>query len=461
MREDKIAVYPMEYLELLSFEGVKQVNDHAWVKFSGQVPFENRQECMELGRKQTWVHIVAIAGSQDCTLFCGVIDSLRMRVENQTCIAEVVLKSGTALMDTKERIRSFQDVSLTYKQLLQVCEGGYQNYDYIMTADKSKNIEQFIMQYRETDWQFINRLASRIQTVVVPEYKTEGLKYYFGLPNRNDSISESTCEYTMISDMQEYELKKAQGLPITPEDTMSYVWEDREIYELGQHKMINGKEMYISKITTILRGDELYHTYYMKSKQGLCVPCQYNTRLSGISLIGNVSNVKHEQVQIGISGDENARSSGVCWFSYATVYSSADGTGWYCMPEISDRIRLYFPTNKEEDAYVVSAYHEGDADLRQDPEVKFWRNKDGKEIQLTPDHIMITNNSGSYIMMDDDGVQIRSEGSVSIQAKRNMVITSSSSSIELNASKRIRLKQEDTEMKLGGEVTMQGARIKL
>jgi len=64
-------------------------------------------------------------------------------------------------------------------------------------------------------------------------------------------------------------------------------------------------------------------------------------------------------------------------------------------------------------------------------------------------------------MMDDDGVQIRSEGSVSIQAKRNMVITSSSSSIELNASKRIRLKQEDTEMKLGGEVTMQGARIKL
>ena len=62
------------------------------------------------------------------------------------------------------------------------------------------------------------------------------------------------------------------------------------------------------------------------------------------------------------------RIGGARWFPYATVYSSGDGTGWYCMPEIGDKIRLYFPTEKEQDAYVISAYHEGNGGLRKNPQ---------------------------------------------------------------------------------------------
>ncbi|GLC81714.1 phage baseplate assembly protein V [Lacrimispora brassicae] len=461
MREERIVIHPMEYLEILSYEGVKQVNDHAWVRFSGQIPFEKKQECMALGRKQTWMQIAAISGDKEYSLFFGVLEHLQVKVENQTCIVEASLKSGSTLMDTETRIRSFQDKYLTYDKLLEVCGKAYPNSDNIITEGKKKTIDAFIMQYRETDWQFIKRLASKIQTVVVPEYKTEGVKYYFGLPNRNDSISENTCEYTIISDMQEYSKKRAQGLNISQDDTVSYIWEDREIYELGQNKIIDGKEMYISTIKTLLKGDELYHTYYMKTKRGLCLPRQYSQTVAGISLIGSVVKVKHEMVHVKIDKDDNIQSSGYCWFPFATVYSSSDGTGWYCMPEAGDRVRIYFPTKDEAEAYVISAYHEGNAELRQDPDKKFWRNKEGKEIQLTPEHILMTNNHGTYIKLDDDGIEIRSEGSVSIRSKKNMNITSSSGTIELNASKKVRLKQGDTEMDLGGDLSLQGARIKL
>jgi len=461
MREERIVIHPMEYLEILSYEGEKQVNDHAWVRFSGQIPFEKKQECMALGRKQTWVQIAAISGNEESTLFFGVLENLRIKVENQTCIVEASLKSGSSLMDEEMRIRSFQDISLAYEKLLNVCGKAYPNGDKIMTEGKKKTIDEFIMQYRETDWQFIKRLASRIQTVVVPEYKTEGVKYYFGIPGRSDSISENTCAYTIISDMQEYNEKRAQGMDVSPEDSVSYVWEDREIYELGQHKVIDGKERYISTIKTSLKGDELYHTYYMKTKRGLSMPRQYSHTLSGISLIASVAKVRNEMVQVRIDKDDNIQSSGFCWFSFATVYSSADGTGWYCMPEIGDRVRIYFPTKDEAEAYVVSAYHEGGADLRQDPDKKFWRNKEGKEIQLTPEHILMTDNNGTYIRLDDDGIEVRSEGSVLIRAKKNMSITSSGGTIELNASKKVLLKQGDTEMGLGGDLSLQGARIKL
>ena len=461
MREEKIVIHPMEYLEILSYEGVKQVNDHAWVKFRGQIPFEKKQECMALGRRQTWVQVAAVSGAEEYSLFYGVLEHMRMEVENETCIIEVTLKSGSSLMDSKTRVRSFQNADLTYDTLLETCCKIYQDSDKIMTEGKKKTIDEFIMQYGETDWQFIKRLASRIQTVVVPEYKTLGAKFYFGIPVRNDSLSENTCEYLITSDMQEYANKKGQGLNLSKEDTVCFLWEDREIYELGQHKVIDGKEMYIFKIETLLKGNELSHTYYMKTKMGLCMPYQYNQALSGISLIASVTRVKHEMVQIEIDKDDNVQASGHDWFPFATVYSSADGTGWYCMPEVGDRVRLYFPIGREEGAYVVSAYHEGNAELRQDPDIKFWRNKEGKEIRLTPEYVLMTNNNGTYIKLEDDGIQIRSEDSVSIQAKKSIHITSADSSIELNASQKIRLKQGDTVMNLGGDLDMQGARIKL
>ena len=155
-------------------------------------------------------------------------------------------------------------------------------------------------------------------------------------------------------------------------------------------------------------------------------------------------------------------NSGSCWYSFSTVYSSADGTGWYCMPEIGDTVRLYFPTSKEQEAYVVSAYHESGASLRKHPECKFWRNKEGKEIQLSPERILLTNNDGTYIeLSDDNGIEIVSESSVTVKSGGSLSITSSNSSIEMSAPKKIRLKQGDTEMNLGGDIGMQGAKIML
>lgn len=175
-----------------------------------------------------------------------------------------------------------------------------------------------------------------------------------------------------------------------------------------------------------------------------------------------VRNVKAEKVQMEILEDENKQGAGVYWFPYATVYSTQDGTGWYCMPEIDDKVRLYFPTEKEQDAYAASAYHEGEAGLRSMPERKFWRNKEGKEIQLAPEKILLTNNNGTYIELSDaNGVEIVSSGTVTLSAGGMLSISSRNATIELSAPKRVKLKQGDTMMELGGDLNMSGAQIKL
>ena len=131
------------------------------------------------------------------------------------------------------------------------------------------------------------------------------------------------------------------------------------------------------------------------------------------------------------------------------------------MPEVGDIVRLYFPTAREQEAYVASAYHEEGANLRTRPERKFWRNKEGKEIQLSPEGIILTNNDGTYIELSDKkGIKLCSEGSISIWAGDSLRV-SAGSLIELSAPGDVVLKQGNTRMNLNGDITMQGARVRL
>ena len=131
------------------------------------------------------------------------------------------------------------------------------------------------------------------------------------------------------------------------------------------------------------------------------------------------------------------------------------------MPEVGDIVRLYFPTIKERDAYVISAYHEEGTALRTRPERKSWRNKEGKEIQLSPGYILMTNNDGTYIeLSDEEGIQIATDGSISIYANGSLNL-SAGAAIELSASQEVILKQGNTRMDLGGDIVMQGAKVML
>ena len=462
MKEERLIVRPFEELRILEYASVQQTNEHAQARVKGWIPFGKKEDYIRAGEKLIWVQVFAVSGNQERILFYGVLEKVHLDVQNQTCMAELCLCSGTRLMDVDKHTRSFQEGKLLYSELLDVCNRGYENAAKIMAEGKGKAIGRFLMQYRETDWEFIKRLAAMNHTTVFADCLTKGEKYHFGIPDRKAETGADTGEYRIRQEMSEYWFKKENNVFIRPEDTISYIWEDREPHKLGEKQQIEGKEYHIWKIESSLRGNELYHTCYMKMRPGFQVPAYDNPGLAGVSLMGKVIKVKDEEVKIQLCCDENQEGTGARWFSFSSIYSSGDGSGWYCMPEPGDLVRLYFPTAKEKEAYVISACHEGGAALRTKPAHKFWRNKEGKEIRLSPERILITNNDGTSIeLSDEEGIEIISENSVTIRAGNSLSISSSDSSIELDASRRIRMKQGDTEMTLGGDIFMQGGRIRL
>jgi len=463
MREGRLKIELFDEFRVVDCKGTQEVNEHMEYCFKGIIPIARMKEYAALGNDNCRLHVYAINEGGEEVWICGVVKDMRLQVTGQTCRMQLTLTSGTELMDLQKHTRTFQAESLRYEQLLETCNSGYENAAKIMTVGKTQQIGQLVVQYQETDWEFIKRLASQNHTVVVPDAETKGSKYYFGLPKRDAAITGDMQEYRKQCDMKAYWEKKNQGLAVAPEDFIYYIWESRDIHQLGDIGVIEGRSLIVWKIETVMRGNELYHTYYMKPESAFQTIVQDNAKVSGASLFGTVTKIQKEQVQVTLQEDENADNAGERWFSYATVYSSADGTGWYCMPEKGDRIRLYFPTGKEEEAYVASAYHEAGSSLRKDPSCKFWRNKQGKEIRLAKDRILLTNNDGSYMeMSDEDGIEIVSDGSIRIQAGARMEIASQNSLIEINANKRISIRQGTTELTVDREgFHVKGSRIKL
>lgn len=462
MREERIVVNPFVELEVEEYESVQEINEHVSVRLKGQIPYDKKDEYMQICRQSGWIQVRVISEKTEHALFCGVVTCGTAKVIGNTCSMELNLQSGTVLMDEKKKIRSFQAEKLTYDGVLAVCNQGYESVAVDFSFGKGQAIDHFVMQYMETDWEFIKRLASLKHQIILPECLAAGVKYSLGIPEREEISLYDQIEFQTVCDMEEYRQKTKEGMNIALADISSYVWESREIYRPGCWCKISGQKHYIWKIETKMKGSELYHTYFMRPKNGLSQSVQYNANLSGATLFGTVSAVENDRIQLKMTDDENREQPEARWFPYATDYSSPDGSGWYCMPEIGDKVRLYFPNSRDQEAYSVSAYHESGAELRQNPERKFWRNKEGKEIQLAPGRILLTNNNGTYVELSDtEGVNIVSGGPVTLSSGGMLRISSASSSIELSAPNKVKIKQGDTEMNLGGDLNMSGAQIKL
>lgn len=183
--------------------------------------------------------------------------------------------------------------------------------------------------------------------------------------------------------------------------------------------------------------------------------------VTGCSFDAVITDVRKDKVQVEIAQDEWRAADGKKWFLYSTVYSSADGTGWYCMPEIGDSVRLYVP-EKEEDSFIISAVHKETDSARQNPDYKSLKTKYGKEILFTPDSILVTNNQGMIVEMNDsEGITITSDKDIVIEAEENLTIASTNASLLIAADDIVQVKQGGTTMTLSEDISFTGGEFRI
>ena len=135
------------------------------------------------GRELT---LLAAGEGGETPLFSGVIQHAELVSAGDYHRLRVELASGSVLLDQELRSRSFQSVDQTYSQVARRVVSGHPHGAVICTVGGEQTLERPVIQYQETDWVFLIRMASHCGGVVVPETSRSLPRVWFGFPEQFD-----------------------------------------------------------------------------------------------------------------------------------------------------------------------------------------------------------------------------------------------------------------------------------
>lgn len=465
MREYNLRTEPLAFIDIRELMVSQQINEHGTAIVCGYIEDEQEEEYVRLLAKDVWEKIEVIGADGEAeTLFWGLVIGFTIEETFGHKSMTLELVTGTYLMDLKTHFRTFQDGSMTYEAIYQQLTETYADSDFIKNGSLETPIKGMVLQHKETDWELLKRLSGRHHSFLVPAVRVQGTKYFYGLPKPGKREFSKSARYTVKKDMGDYQRKRNRGLwELNESSCMEYIVESRECGQLGDQVDINGLSLFIWKIESRYEREELIHICHLKMKEGLVVEEPLREERSGCSFLAEVIKVQEDKVMVKVFGDENQEQNINLWYPYSTVYSSPDGTGWYCMPEIGDRVRLHIPEQREEDAYVISSVHmDTTSQERKNPEHKIMKNKYQKEIRFTPDSIVITNNQGTKIELNDTtGVNIVSQHDIVIKAKDNLTISSETGALTAAGTTSVNLKQKTTSIDISKGISFTGGELKV
>lgn len=366
-------------------------------------------------------------------------------------------------MDIKKKNRSFQNESSTYRNVIDIVNADYSNIQIKDDITETSKIDTFVVQYKETDWEFIKRLVSYFNSWVVPECQLGDIKYSIGKAGMLDTYSLDEFNYSIKKELQEFKVKDSNGVSgLDDKDLITYEVVTNKMLNLCDAVSFKGRNLYVYEAVIEMYDSIFSNKYKLRDEKGMKIRRIYNNQIVGLSLSGTIADTKNDVVKVNLDIDGGS-ANGSRWFPYSTVFSSEDGTGWYCMPENGDAIRLYFPDNVEKNAYVISSVNlkSRDTTKRSDPAVKSLSTKYGKQLVMEPGAVNIIGGSGMMVKMTDDGgIEIISDKKIILDAQEDIEINGKAK-ISISGQDGVDITQNSANLSIKDDVTMSGGKVKI
>lgn len=449
----KISTFELEYLKELKI--TNEINNHATLELVGVLPAHKGEKDLYSTEEKTPIDVYYTDNNgRKKSIFNGVISKVKVTVTKGVYYLYVKANSYTYLMDITKRNGSFQNIKITSHELINKVMSKYSKSDVIINVP-NKPIGELVLQYNETDWEFLKRFISRYNEGMLPEIQVPNIKYYIG-PEKNTVEEKIEIQsYTVYKQLDVFNDMKKNYLSDAKEtDYIVYEIQTPNILKLGSKINFKNSSFYVASCKQELINGVLCNTYKIQGKNGLRQKTLFNMEIVGASLDGKVIDVKRDKLKIKLDIDEKENKENSYWFPYSTMSASPDGSGWYCMPEIDDTVRVYLPTKNEKEAFAISSvsgYDGGGGNDRMgDPNNKYIRTKDDKEVKFTPQGIEINSNSGQAV------VKLNEDGSISIIGRNSVNITAQET-INVRAGKTLTISAKDSvsiSCDKGGSVTL-------
>ena len=460
-----ILVEPYCFEKILDLKITREINEHGKLLISGIISEENEDKYVECADEQSTIKLAVIDDKQNTTdIFYGIVTNIAISTKSNVKKLEIEALGNTFLMDIRKKSRTFQNQSFTYENIFKIINSNYNKVQISDEVTKGKKIDKLIVQYKETDWELIKRLSSHFNAGVISECQLENINYSIGQSGYNKNYDLKEFNYSIKKNLQEYRVKSEnEDYDLNDINLVTYEVISTKIMSLGNVVKFKERNLYVYKCEIEIVDGQLINKYKLRDEKGMKIIKTFNEKLVGASLNGKILDTKNDVVKIDLEIDDEKNNSEAKWFPYSTVFSSADGTGWYCMPEVGDAIRLYFPDNEEKNAYAISSVNlkSSNSKKRSDPSVKSIGTKYGKEVVMKNGAVEIIGNGNLLMRLTDDGgIEVKSNKKIILDAKEDIEITGGTK-ISMQGKEGIALTQASANMQIKDNVTMSGGKVNI
>lgn len=406
--------------EIIKLEGFKELykcskcnmvnkpGEHPVIEIQGEISKEYSVSDIIKRLQNQLIKVKNRASSGEyVTIFCGYIDEVEVN-ESYEDSYNVMIKliSSSCKVDHKKYYRSYQDVQKNHKDIILQVANDLTSANVQCDFHKDKPIGMPLIQYYETNWEFMKRVASECNEAILVDERSEILRIVIGAKKKASKGTIKSSRYSMgVSDS--YFKKKAFANNID-KFNFSYVEvETKDIYSVGDTVTFDGHTYLICEKRSRLDGTELLFKYILASEEYLYQKEYNNLLLAGCTILGTVEKTSNETLELNLElQDENNNST-----KYPYEWVPETGNLMYCMPKVGTKVSLYFASASEKSAKAINcirtnASSSGDGIYKK--EEKTFATEHDNGMVLAPDFLLIATQqvnekTNQLMMVDDEG----------------------------------------------------------
>ncbi len=415
---------PSTVIQIKNMQIIEELNEHGLAVVKIITHDEDEYTVIDSLNSKVDVKLVLVNNETPTIIFFGVPTKVTMQKVNNTYNVELELKSKSVILDFKRVRRSFQNKDNPYGNLFNsIVEGKATIFD---AASIGALQNESLIQYDETDWEFLKRMASKLKAKLSTNIRVSNPYIVIGKQRGSDFIQDDS-NFALTQELEGFLKSQINYDGWRLEHKLCYCLQSLNEYALYDKVTFQDVVFTVIKKETTLTDGIVTYTYYLAKESSIRQDLIENKNILGVSINGKVLDIRPDRVKLHLSIDQNQPIEEAFWYKLLTAYTNEGQTGFYSMPQKGDEVELYFPFSHKEDAYVRTVNRkDGQTNLKIfNPSVKYYGNIHRKELMLAPTELQLTATNGLILInMDDkDGIEITSSDCVNIRCNSSMEIT--------------------------------------
>ena len=357
----------------------ENINEHQKLEVQLEMDDEQRKSLEKIIEKENVEIEIELSGMNQNVkkkIFCGMVDYFEiLDYGSYGCRILIRAFSKSIIFDRKneKKYRVFQDVNLMFSDIINEINKDYteKKLEIKYSDIAKKQIGTLVVQFDETDWEFLVRLASQLKTGL---FVVEQGIILFGMVEMGEIKKENRyfSDYSLVRDYKNLYYKVQSNKVINLGNTISISENIGKNKNNSENSDENKRSFSVLKTKIFLKNFVLKSEFLASNMGTYHVFKKYNKKIRGCRIEANVERVFEDGgiakmevkfseglkriVQERNDSESNDRAYddyGLKRFplSYQTFYSQTN-TGFFCTPEVNDTVEVYFPNKDERFAKV-------------------------------------------------------------------------------------------------------------